>query len=141
DNCTLVSATPELRRLLPPSIKAHSGHSVSGASSSTSLPQLAHILAVSIIVCFDIHMRTFRKWLLLCGRKSYKEYVSGRLADVARIPEKTANHPSGDATTSEADITVSRDLIRFRQFLKIELLDHVIIGTAATDRPDHQSLR
>jgi len=38
------------------------------------------------------------------------------------------NHPSGDATPSEADIKVTRDLIRAGQLLKIELVDHVIIG-------------
>lgn len=38
------------------------------------------------------------------------------------------NHPSGDATPSEADIKATRDLIRAGQLLKIEVLDHVIIG-------------
>lgn len=38
------------------------------------------------------------------------------------------NHPSGDASPSEADIRVTRDLIRAGQLLKIELLDHVIMG-------------
>jgi DNA repair protein RadC len=38
------------------------------------------------------------------------------------------NHPSGDATPSEADIKVTRDLMRAGQLLKIELLDHVVIG-------------
>ena len=46
------------------------------------------------------------------------------------------NHPSGDATPSEADIKVTRDLIRAGQLLKIELLDHVIIGN-----PNRCSLR
>jgi DNA repair protein RadC len=38
------------------------------------------------------------------------------------------NHPSGEPTPSEADIKVTRDLIRAGQLLKIELLDHVIVG-------------
>jgi len=38
------------------------------------------------------------------------------------------NHPSQDATPSEADIKVTRDLIRAGQLLKIELIDHVIVG-------------
>lgn len=38
------------------------------------------------------------------------------------------NHPSGDSTPSEADIKVTRELIRAGQLLKIELLDHVIMG-------------
>lgn len=46
------------------------------------------------------------------------------------------NHPSGDATPSEADIKVTRDLMRAGQLVKIELLDHVIIGSQ-----QHVSLR
>ena len=51
------------------------------------------------------------------------------------------NHPSGDATPSEADIKVTRDLIRAGQLLKIEVLDHIVMGTATAERPGHQSLR
>ena len=39
------------------------------------------------------------------------------------------NHPSGDPTPSEADIKVTRDLIRAGQLLKIEVLDHVVMGS------------
>ena len=46
------------------------------------------------------------------------------------------NHPSGDPTPSEADIKVTRDLIRAGQLLKIEVLDHVIMGAGR-----HASLR
>ncbi len=46
------------------------------------------------------------------------------------------NHPSGDPTPSQADINVTRDLVRAGQLLKIEVLDHVIIGN-----PKHSSLR
>ena len=38
------------------------------------------------------------------------------------------NHPSGDPTPSEADIWVTRDLIRAGQLVKIDVLDHVIVG-------------
>lgn len=38
------------------------------------------------------------------------------------------NHPSGDPTPSDADVKITRDLIRAGQLLRIELLDHVIIG-------------
>ncbi len=52
------------------------------------------------------------------------------------------NHPSGDSTPSEADIRVTRDLIRAGHLLKIEVVDHVILGkkTADTAR-DYTSLR
>ena len=38
------------------------------------------------------------------------------------------NHPSGDPTPSEADIKVTRDLIRAGQLLRIDVIDHVIVG-------------
>lgn len=44
------------------------------------------------------------------------------------------NHPSGDPSPSEADIKVTRDLIRAGQVLKIELLDHVIAGQQTPER-------
>lgn len=46
------------------------------------------------------------------------------------------NHPSGDPSPSEADIKVTRDLIRAGQLLKIEVLDHVVMGAGK-----HSSLR
>jgi len=46
------------------------------------------------------------------------------------------NHPSGEPEPSEADIKITRDLIRAGQLLKIEVLDHVIMGN-----PNHSSLR
>ncbi len=38
------------------------------------------------------------------------------------------NHPSMDSTPSEADIRVTRDLIQAGRLLRIEILDHVIVG-------------
>jgi len=38
------------------------------------------------------------------------------------------NHPSGEPVPSEADIKVTRDLIRAGQLLKIDVMDHVIVG-------------
>jgi DNA repair protein RadC len=45
------------------------------------------------------------------------------------------SHPSGDPSPSEADIRVTRDLIRAGQLLRIEVIDHVILGSG------HASLR
>ncbi len=44
------------------------------------------------------------------------------------------NHPSGDPTPSEADIRMTRDLIKAGNLLKIELLDHVIVGHTSPER-------
>ncbi len=51
--------------------------------------------------------------------------ISGRLLDTKDEPQP-----------SEADIKVTRDLIRAGQLLKLEVLDHVIVGN-----PNHCSLR
>jgi len=48
------------------------------------------------------------------------------------------NHPSGDPTPSEADIKVTRDLIRAGQLMKIEVTDHIIMGMGS---PGFCSLR
>ena len=45
------------------------------------------------------------------------------------------NHPSGESSPSEADIKVTRDLIRAGQLLKKELLDSIVIGHPAADPP------
>jgi len=44
------------------------------------------------------------------------------------------NHPSGDPSPSEADVRLTRELIRAGRFLKINFLDHIILG-----RPDGQA--
>ncbi len=46
------------------------------------------------------------------------------------------NHPGGDPSPSDADIRITRDLIRAGHLLRIEVLDHVIVGAAK-----HCSLR
>ncbi len=46
------------------------------------------------------------------------------------------NHPSGEPQPSEADIKVTRELVVAGRLLKVEVLDHVIIG-----RPSFCSLR
>jgi len=52
------------------------------------------------------------------------------------------NHPSGDPAPSEADIKVTRDLIRAGQLLKIDVLDHIVMGQAGgDDATGYRSLR
>jgi len=51
------------------------------------------------------------------------------------------NHPSGDVSPSLGDIKVTHDLIRAGQVLKIEVLDHVIVGHLSQSSPsDYCSL-
>jgi len=76
--------------------------------------------------------------ILVHPREVFKSAIAARAAAVVLVH----NHPSGDPTPSEADIKVTRDLIRAGQLLKMEVLDHVILGRATVDRPkDYSSLR
>jgi DNA repair protein RadC len=52
------------------------------------------------------------------------------------------NHPSGDPSPSEGDIKVTRDLIRVGQIIKIEVVDHVILGhTMSAGAKGYTSMR
>ena len=76
--------------------------------------------------------------LLVHPREVFKAAIAANAAAIIIVH----NHPSGDPTPSEADIKVTRDLIRAGQLLKIDLLDHVILGRATPERPkDWVSLR
>jgi DNA repair protein RadC len=76
--------------------------------------------------------------ILVHPREVFRSAIAANAAAIVLVH----NHPSGDPTPSEADIKVTRDLIRAGQLLKIEVLDHVIIGRATPERPkDYASLR
>jgi len=70
--------------------------------------------------------------ILVTAREVFRVAVIAAAAAVVLLH----NHPSGEASPSEADIKVTRDLIRAGQLMKIEVLDHVILGHGR-----HQSLR
>ena len=76
--------------------------------------------------------------ILVHPREVFRAAIVANAAGIVLIH----NHPSGDPTPSEADIKVTRDLIRAGQLLKIEVVDHVIIGRATAERvKDYSSLR
>ncbi len=76
--------------------------------------------------------------ILVHPREVFKPAIAANAAAIVLVH----NHPSGDPSPSEADIKVTRDLIRAGQLLKIDVLDHVVIGQATQDRPkDFVSLR
>ncbi|MCZ7635737.1 MAG: JAB domain-containing protein [Verrucomicrobia bacterium] len=96
---------------------------------------------VESMVCFTVNSRR--------RITSYYLIAMGTLDSVLTHPRevfKTAivmsasalilahNHPSGDPTPSEADIKTTRDLIRAGQVLRIEVLDHVIVGKPSPER-------
>jgi DNA repair protein RadC len=76
--------------------------------------------------------------ILVHPREVFKTAIAGGASAIVLAH----NHPSGDPSPSEADIKVTRDLIRAGQLLKIEVLDHIILGRATHERPrDFVSLR
>jgi DNA repair protein RadC len=76
--------------------------------------------------------------ILIHPREVFKLAITANAAAIILVH----NHPSGDPTPSEADIRVTRDLIRAGQLLKIEVIDHVILGSRTAERPkDYASLR
>ncbi len=76
--------------------------------------------------------------ILVHPREVFKYAIAANAAAIVLAH----NHPSGDPTPSEADVKVTRDLIRAGQLLKIDVIDHIIIGRATTERAkDYSSLR
>ena len=70
--------------------------------------------------------------VLVHPREVFRTAIISSAASIALMH----NHPSMDSTPSEADIKVTRDLIRAGQLLKIEVLDHIVMG-----KPNFCSLR
>ncbi|HPY30061.1 MAG TPA: DNA repair protein RadC [Verrucomicrobiota bacterium] len=76
--------------------------------------------------------------ILVHAREVFKAAIAANAARIVLVH----NHPSGDPTPSEADIKVTRDLIRAGHLLKIEVDDHLILGRKTSERDqDYVSLR
>jgi DNA repair protein RadC len=76
--------------------------------------------------------------LLVHPREVFRAAIAANAAAVLLLH----NHPSGDPTPSEADIKATRDLIRAGHLLKIEVVDHIIIGRRSAEREkDYASLK
>jgi DNA repair protein RadC len=76
--------------------------------------------------------------ILVHQREVFRPAVIGAAAAIVLMH----NHPSGDPAPSEADIKVTRDLIRGGQLLKIDVLDHIVMGQpGGEDQKGYRSLR
>lgn len=90
------------------------------------------------VLCLNRKNRLIRQVELTSGtatsslahpREVFREAVHHGAASVVCVH----NHPSGDPAPSAADVQVTRQLRDAARALDIELLDHVIVGQAATD--------
>lgn len=76
--------------------------------------------------------------VLVHPREVFRAAIAANAAAVVLVH----NHPSGDPAPSDADIKTTRDLIRAGHLLKIEVIDHIIIGRASTERAkDYASMK
>lgn len=76
--------------------------------------------------------------ILVHPREVFRPAIAANASAVVLVH----NHPSGDPSPSDADIKVTRDLIRAGQLLKIEVLDHLIMGHKTSEEGrDYVSLR
>ena len=62
--------------------------------------------------------------LLVHPREVFRSAIAANATSLVLVH----NHPTGDPTPSESDLRVTRDLIRAGQLLKIEVMDHIILG-------------
>lgn len=90
------------------------------------------------LIGFDILSHGTLDTILVHPREVFKSAILFNAAAVVIAH----NHPSGDPTPSECDIKVTRDLMRAGQLMKIDLVDHVILGRQTMDRiKGYSSLR
>lgn len=75
---------------------------------------------------------------LVHPREVFKEAVKASAASVVLAH----NHPSGDPTPSSDDIKITRELVEAGRVMKIEVLDHIIVGKrTAAGANDYVSLK
>ena len=69
---------------------------------------------------------------LVHPREVFREAIRAGAANVILVH----NHPSGDPTPSGDDLRITRELIEAGRVLKIEVLDHIIVGKRDSGRTE-----
>ena len=76
--------------------------------------------------------------ILIHPREVFRHAISANACSIILAH----NHPSGDPTPSSADLSATGDIVRAGQVLKIDVLDHVILGARTEGRgKDYFSIR
>ena len=78
--------------------------------------------------CRLIRMETVTEGLIDQVLVHPREIFRPAIASGAHSIVLVHNHPSGDPSPSEADIRITREILRAGMLLRIEVLDHVILG-------------
>ncbi|WP_059051401.1 JAB domain-containing protein [Paenibacillus senegalimassiliensis] len=61
----------------------------------------------------------------VCAREVFKPAISKNAAVIVCVH----NHPSGDPTPSETDISWTKRIVNAGEILGIEVVDHIVVGT------------
>ena len=69
---------------------------------------------------------------LVHPREVFREAVRAGAASVILVH----NHPSGDPTPSSDDLRITREMTEAGRLLKIEVLDHIIVGKRDSSRTE-----
>ena len=70
-----------------------------------------------------------------------REVFRPALLDGAKTIIVAHNHPSGDPSPSGEDIKITQQLVEAGKILRVQILDHVIIGRETAGRDSWFSLR
>jgi len=100
------------------------------------------------VLLLNTRRRLIDTSLVSLGSVKFRPLFTRRCLFIQRFKKRASavilvhNHPSGIPSPSDADIRVTRELIRAGRILKIEVLDHIILGRRSPDWPkDYVSLR
>lgn len=74
---------------------------------------------------------------LVHPREVFKEAIRANSAALLLLH----NHPSGDPTPSAEDIRITRQLVDAGKVVQIDVLDHIVVGSAAAGGREYVSLR
>jgi DNA repair protein RadC len=98
---------------------------------------VVHLNARKKPIGFEIVSQGLLDQLLVHAREVFRSAILANSQSIVVCH----NHPSGDSCPSEADIKVTKDLIHAGRLLKIEVLDHVILGRPENGSKGWSSLR
>ncbi len=133
-SCQLVSCFELSRRMLSFNAKEKQIVRSSDDVASTLIPHMSVLEKETFVAIYlNTRRRILKQETIFVGTLN-ESVVHAREIFKRAIEIKAAaiiiahNHPSGDPTPSDADITVTKELIESGRIIGIEILDHIIIG-------------
>lgn len=116
------------RRIRPEGIKIKSPDDIIPLIQHYALKKQEHFLTISLNGAHEVlHTRCVTVGLLNSSQVHPREVFIDPIGDRAASIIIAHNHPSGNTSPSDADISVTKTLIKSGKILGIKLLDHIII--------------